>query len=227
MYSSQILTAPLGDFEPVVAGNPNPRQRTWEWGYGPDVEVGIWECTPGVMDGTNTDFDEMMCMVSGRVTVQHDLGTYDIAPGTLWATPRNWASTWTIHETVRKLYVIDHRVGGPAPAAHLPDAHTVPVGQPVAYANPMGGNPEGAEAVLWAYNYLEIGVWEGTPGTFAINRDGYDEVFLCLSGAGTLTSSDGIRFDIQPGSALFTPEGFRGTWNITEPLRKVYCTIQR
>jgi uncharacterized protein len=227
MYTPQILTAPLGNFEPVVAGEATPQQRTWEWGYGPDVEVGIWECTPGVMDGTNTEFDEMMCMVSGRVSVVHDMSTYDIAPGTLWATPRNWASTWTIHETVRKLYVIDHRQAGPAPAAYLANAHTIAVGPPTSYANPISGNPQGAEAQLWAHNHLEIGVWEGTPGSFNISRNGYDEVFLCLSGSGTLTSSDGIRFDIQPGSALFTPNGFRGTWNITEKLRKVYCVIKR
>ena len=106
MYAQNILTATLAP----MAANDGPSQSLWEWGYD-GVEVGIWECAPGTLSGPTGDYDEMMCMVSGRVTVSHDGGEFDIAPGTAWVTPRHWDSTWTVHQTVRKLYVIDNRPG--------------------------------------------------------------------------------------------------------------------
>jgi uncharacterized protein len=227
MYAPQILSAPLGAFEPVVAGQlGGPTQAVWEWGDG-EVEVGIWECTPGTMDGTTGDFDEMMCMVAGRVTVTHDKGSYDVAPGTLWATPRNWPCSWTVHQTVRKLYVIDHRPGAAAPSAYLSNAHTATLGTPTPRVPALSGNPHEATTELWAHNQLEVGIWEATPGQFSATREGYDEVFLCLSGAATMTTTDGLRFDLTPGSVLLTPNGFRGTWNVTETFRKAYCIIHR
>jgi uncharacterized protein len=227
MYAPQILLAPLGDFEPVVAGEPGgPSNAVWEWGDG-EVEVGIWECTPGTMDGTTGDFDEMMCMVAGRVTVTHAEGSYDVSPGTLWATPRNWPCSWTVHQTVRKLYVIDHRSGDAAPAGYLSNAHTATLGTPTPRQPAIEGDPDEATTELWAHNRLEVGIWEATPGVFSATREGYDEVFLCLSGRATMTTTDGLKFDLTPGSVLLTPNGFRGTWHVTETFRKAYCIIHR
>src|SRR4051794_26117879 len=112
MYAQDILSAKLAPIDTTGA----PAQAVWEWGYD-GVEVGIWECQPGTITSRTGDCDEMMCMVAGRVTVEHDDGAYDIAPGTAWVTPRQWQSTWTVHQTVRKLYVIDNRAGQGAPAA--------------------------------------------------------------------------------------------------------------
>jgi uncharacterized protein len=218
MYTPQILGAPL---EPI--SQPGPPQALWEWGDG-DVEVGIWECEPGVMDGRNGDFDEMMCMVSGRVSVTHPDGEWDVAPGTVWVTPRHFRCTWTVHQTVRKMYVIDNRPGTAQRAALMANAHTVGVGN----TKPRlatAGNPHESTNVLWANNQLDVGVWECTPGTFAATRIGYDEVFLCLSGRATMTADNGMRFDLAPGSVLYTPAGFVGTWDISETFRKVYCLI--
>ena len=105
-------------------------------------------------------------MVAGRVTVAHEDGEFDIAPGTAWVTPRRWDSTWTVHQTVRKMYVIDHRHGQAAPAAHLANAHTVELGAPVPRANPIKGEPQESTAELWVHNGLNVGVWEATPGSF-------------------------------------------------------------
>jgi uncharacterized protein len=227
VYTPSILSAPLGAAEPVNASQPDgARQSVWEWGDG-DVEVGIWECTEGSFSERTGDFDEMMCMVAGRVSVHHADGTFDIAPGTLWVTPRHWDCRWEVHQTVRKLYVIDHRSGGPAPAALLSNAHTATLGE---WTKRESLNEHGAEVrqrdtELWRHNQLQVGVWEATAGTFAAHRDGYDEVFLGLSGHATLTSSDGVRFDLGPGSVLCTPSGFRGVWNIPDSFRKAYCII--
>ena len=222
MYAQNILAADLLPMQPPTT----PAQSLWEWGYD-GVEVGIWECAPGTLSGPTGDYDEMMCMVSGRVTVAHEHGEFDIAPGTTWVTPRHWNSTWTVHQTVRKLYVIDNRPGQPAPAAHLANAHTIALGPSVPRANPIKGEPRESTAELWVHNGLNVGVWEATPGSFPASRDGYDEVFICLSGSATMTGNDGVRYDLSAGSVLFTPAGFTGRWDVAETFRKVYCIIKR
>ncbi len=222
MYAQNILSANLVPIQPQTS----PAQSLWEWGYD-GVEVGIWECEPGTMSSVTGDYDEMMCIVSGRLTVSHDDGEYDIAPGTAWVTPRHWRSTWAVHQTVRKLYVIDNRPGTAAPAAHLANAHTMTLGAPTPRANPIKGAPHESSAELWVHNGLNVGVWEATPGSFPASRDGYDEVFLCLSGAAAMTGNDGVRYDLSPGSVLLTPAGFTGRWDVSETFRKVYCIIKR
>ena len=74
MYAQNILTANLAP----MPSDGQPAQTIWEWGYD-GVEVGIWECAPGTISGQTGDFDEAMCMVSGRVTVEHDGGAFDIS----------------------------------------------------------------------------------------------------------------------------------------------------
>jgi len=223
MYAQNILTANLA---PMLSDG-RPAQAIWEWGYD-GVEVGIWECAPGTISGQTGDYDEAMCMVSGRVTVEHDNGAFDISPGTAWVTPRQWRSTWTVHQTVRKMYVVDNRPGhDTAPAAYLSNAHTAVLGSPVARANPIKGDPHESSAELWVHNGLNVGVWEATAGSFPASRDGYDEVFVCLSGVATMTGNDGVRYDLSPGSMLFTPSGFTGRWDVSETFRKVYCIIKR
>ena len=228
MYTPQILYAPLHSV--VTDPSTGTRQSFWEWGDG-QVEVGIWECEPGTLNGPTGDYDEMMYMVAGRATVTHgdgdydgDDGDYDLSPATLWVTPRNWPGTWTIHQTVRKLYVIDHRPGGAAPWAHMPNAHVVEVGNTKPRV-PIEGDPHESTNVLWKNNGLDVGIWECTPGKFAASRIGYDEVFICLSGQATMSADNGMRFDLAAGSVLYTPAGFTGTWNVTETFRKVYCLI--
>lgn len=224
MYAAQILTAPIATL-PEAAQSGTTRQSLWEWGDG-QVEVGIWECTPGILEGPGGDFDEAMLMVAGRATVEHDEGTLDLVPGLLWATPRQWSSRWHVHQTIRKMYVIDHRAGGPAPLAALANPFTATLGAATPRANPISGSPTEASAVVWAHNGLEVGVWEASAGTFPASRDGYDEVFVGLAGTASLTSSSGVRFDLTEGSVLYTPSGFTGTWDVGETFRKAYVIIR-
>lgn len=228
MYAPQILTAPCHPTGPVDPSRPT-QALTSDWSLLDDgeVQIGIWECTPGTFDGTTGGFDEMMCMASGRVTVSPADGpALDIAPGTLWVTPRDWSCTWTVHQTVRKLYVIDNRPGEAAPSAYLTNAHHMGLGTPTARA-PLSGTPMEASADLWAHNRLEVGVWECTPGCFTARRDGYDEVMMVLSGSGTLHDDSGVAFPLEPGSVVLTPNGFTGWWEIDETIRKIFAIVRR
>ena len=66
------------------------------------------------------------------------------------------------------------------------------------------------------------GVWECTPGTFESSRDGDTELMHFIAGAGTITTADGTVHEIGPGVVLVAPDGWRGTWDIRETMRKVY-----
>ncbi|AKS36182.1 hypothetical protein AFA91_08265 [Mycolicibacterium goodii] len=66
------------------------------------------------------------------------------------------------------------------------------------------------------------GIWECTPGSFDSARNGDTELMHFLTGAGTITTADGTVHEIRPGVVLVAPDGWRGTWDIRETVRKVY-----
>jgi uncharacterized cupin superfamily protein len=67
-----------------------------------------------------------------------------------------------------------------------------------------------------------VGVWECTPGGWAIENRPDTEVVLVLSGRATLTSSGGEATEIGPGDVAVLPRGWSGRWDVRETLRKVY-----
>jgi uncharacterized cupin superfamily protein len=217
MYVENILTAALESIGP----------RTFDLPFVDDgeLQIGIWECTPGTLDEPTTDYDESMFMVSGRVSVEGPGVAYDISPGTLWATPRHWAGHWNVHQTVRKVYVIDNRSGGPASPGCCANAYTLPLGEAAPRPVVIAGDPRERSLDIWAHNRLNVGVWECTPGEFPFRRDGYDEVFTVLSGSATLYFDDGRDFHVSAGSVLLTPAGTTGRWVVHETVRKAYTII--
>jgi uncharacterized cupin superfamily protein len=75
---------------------------------GPDgqSECGLWVCTPGVWNCHVTS-DEFCHFVEGRCTYVHETGeVIDITPDTAAFFPEGWKGVCTVHETVRKLYMI-------------------------------------------------------------------------------------------------------------------------
>jgi uncharacterized cupin superfamily protein len=234
MYVASILTLPLVVTGPVDPARPDQAVTSDAPLLGRDagdVEIGVWECTPGSFDGTTGDFDESMLMVSGRVTIEHEAGEYDIAPGTLWTTPRQWPCRWTVHDTVRKLYVIDHRPGGQTSPAHESNAHRAALGEFTRRPVVAAGDPHEASRSILDANGLDVGIWESTTGAFPFRRDGYDEVFCVLCGHATLAVDVGegaaMTFDLRPGSVVLTSAGTTGTWDVHEPLRKAYTIVRR
>jgi len=227
MYVPDILTVPLR------RSSDDPADRTSDYSLLDDgqVQIGIWECQPGVAADPGGDYDETMFMVAGRVTVAEPAHALDIAPGTLWATPRHFASTWHVHQTVRKLYVIDQRSGEPGAVAHLANAYATSLGAPAPRPVVIAGDPHEASTTLWAHNRLETGVWECSPGEFPFRRDGYDEVFCVLAGRATLhvdgPAGNGHSFDLRAGSVLLTPAGLTGRWVVHQTLRKAYTIVHR
>lgn len=68
------------------------------------LDVGVWEHTPGV--STDVEADEVFVVLSGRASVAVEGGpTLELAPGDLCVLEAGARTTWTVHETLRKVYV--------------------------------------------------------------------------------------------------------------------------
>lgn len=75
---------------------------------GPDgrSECGLWVCTPGTWN-CHVTRDEFCHFIAGRCTYQHESGeVIEITPDTAAFFPEGWKGECTVHETVRKLYMI-------------------------------------------------------------------------------------------------------------------------
>ena len=68
-------------------------------------EVGVWE--HGVGTSTDVEADEVFVVLSGRATVQVAGGpTLELEPGDVGVLVAGDRTTWTVHETLRKVYLL-------------------------------------------------------------------------------------------------------------------------
>lgn len=70
------------------------------------------------------------------------------------------------------------------------------------------------------------GHWECGVGTFTAVRDGEHEVCYIVSGRASLHDATGAVIEVSAGSILVLPAGWDGTWEIHEPVAKVFVLIQ-
>ncbi|WP_062302195.1 cupin domain-containing protein [Demequina subtropica] len=71
-----------------------------------EIEVGVWEMTPGV--ATDIEADEVFVVLSGRATIEYldpALPTAEVGPGSLVWLQEGMSTRWTVTETLRKVYV--------------------------------------------------------------------------------------------------------------------------
>jgi uncharacterized cupin superfamily protein len=67
-------------------------------------EIGVWEMTPG--SATDTEVDEVFVVLAGRATVSFEDGPeIDLGPGSVVRLTDGMRTTWTVHETLRKVYL--------------------------------------------------------------------------------------------------------------------------
>jgi uncharacterized cupin superfamily protein len=96
-----VPLSPLPDDE-VVAGSPSTGAVVLD--DSGDVEIGVWEMTPGT--ATDTEADEVFVVISGRATVRIEgLPSIELAPGAVVRLTEGMRTTWVVHETLRKVYV--------------------------------------------------------------------------------------------------------------------------
>ncbi len=73
---------------------------------------------------------------------------------------------------------------------------------------------------------VTAGVWECSPCKEEIERYGVDELCAVLSGSVTITNADGQAETFGPGDSFVMPQDFKGTWHITETLKKFWMIVE-
>ena len=91
-------------------------------------------------------------------------------------------------------------------------------------ADPLGATIPTRGVQSWASDdeTTSTGIWECEPGLSAWDMQGEGEFIHVISGAMTCTPEGGEAFDLRAGDSMTFAPGWKGTWNITETLRKVY-----
>ncbi|MFF9408377.1 cupin domain-containing protein [Streptomyces anandii] len=102
---AELVPEPL-DPRQIVSGTPEVTGKVvWESADGRQAR-GIWQITPGVV--TDTEADEVFVVVSGSATVEIEGGsTLRVGPGDMAVLREGDRTTWTVHETLRKVYAVN------------------------------------------------------------------------------------------------------------------------
>lgn len=103
-------------------------------------------------------------------------------------------------------------------SAEIPITHT-----PLEESDVVDGEVTTGEAEVDTVAELAVGVWEHSVGTSTATE--IDEVFVVISGRGRITDAEGDVIELAPGVVGVLPAGARTTWEITEPIRKVWITL--
>jgi uncharacterized protein len=69
------------------------------------LKIGIWEMSPGVM--TDVEADEVFVVLTGSATIEFADGspTLEVGAGDVVRLAEGAATTWTVTETLRKIYL--------------------------------------------------------------------------------------------------------------------------
>lgn len=72
---------------------------------------------------------------------------------------------------------------------------------------------------------LMTGIWECKVGKFSVDQffAKSHEFAYILEGKVTITSADGDSGTYAAGETIITPAGFKGYWEILEPIRKIFA----
>jgi uncharacterized cupin superfamily protein len=103
--------------------------------------------------------------------------------------------------------------GKAPPMEAWPELDSIVSGTPrqsafTAYTSPDGG--------------FITGIWSCTPGKFHVTYTGSETIFI-LSGRVTITKDGEAPRTFGPNDVIVVPVGWAGTWEVLEPLRKIFA----
>ena len=99
---ASAVEVPHEPAEDVVSGTPTV--GVVELGTFKDVELGIWEITPGVV--RDVEADEVFVVLEGQGTVRfEDDSEVELVPGAIVRLHEGEHTEWTIRTRLRKVYL--------------------------------------------------------------------------------------------------------------------------
>jgi len=72
---------------------------------------------------------------------------------------------------------------------------------------------------------LDAGVWECEVNMHEIESAPYDELVYLLAGHIDVIDEDGNVDTFKAGDSFMMPRGCKCTWNVKEPVRKIYLVL--
>lgn len=211
-----------GHLSPIDGNSTNCGRLLFK-GEGGLPEVGIWDVTPGSWE-LLLPADELCHFVHGRAVYKAYSGeVIEIEPGTLVHFKEGWRGTVEVFDNTRSVYMFCQ--GGeaertpvlrqPATIADLTDWGDIdePIDGLSAVSGVLLSREEDGRA--------ESGVWVCTPGTWRCEVSS-DEMCHFLSGRCTYTHESGEVIEVEPDTAAYFPQGWRGQCQVHETVRKVY-----
>lgn len=89
----------------VVSGNPQTMFN--ELAKGEGFESGVWSCSAGAFEISSYSINEVMLLVAGSMSLTDLTGkTVELDEGDMFFIPKGWSGTWTVHQDMKKMYVI-------------------------------------------------------------------------------------------------------------------------
>lgn len=89
----------------VLSGDPRPRMNVTATSPSGAISAGVWCCRPSRFTFIY-DTDEYVHLVEGRVTVVAGRHVHQLGPGSTVMFPKGLTTEWTVHEAVRKVFVL-------------------------------------------------------------------------------------------------------------------------
>ena len=94
----------------VTEGQQEASRELWS---ADSLNVGIWECSPGLFTAVRDGYHEVCQILAGRVTITAEgQKPVEAGAGDTVVMPAGWKGTWEVHDTVRKTYITLDGVGG-------------------------------------------------------------------------------------------------------------------
>lgn len=99
---------------------------------------------------------------------------------------------------------------------------SAPLTSEVSMAPVTDGAETAVETTLFHDPVTHAAVWQCEPGTYPRHKIGQSSLQFIMSGSATIVDDDGTEHPVTGGTILITPDGWKGTWHITETIRKFY-----
>ena len=107
--------------------------------------------------------------------------------------------------------------------ADVLDGELEPLGPRVGFDS---GDPQTSGITFFSGHGVDVGVWECTPGGWAIVDRPNTETMMLLAGEITITPADGEAVDLGEGDVFVLPKGWSGRWDVRETVRKFYIIAE-
>ena len=88
------------------------------------------------------------------------------------------------------------------------------------------GDPQTSGITFFSGHGVDVGVWECTPGGWAITDRGNTETMMLLAGLVRITPAGGDPVELGEGDVFVLPKGWSGRWDVLETVRKFYVIAE-